>query len=88
MREVENSLIYQERKLLDVKMWLWYRIGVEGDPKVRDKLFKAFYLISLAVLTLEVVNYLTNEEYNDSNSARFKSTDKPQSNSGFTRNTD
>ena len=47
---MENSLIVQERKLLDVKMWLWYRIEVEGDQKVRDKMFKAFCLISLAAL--------------------------------------
>ncbi len=85
---MENYLIYQERKLLDAKMWLWYRIPVEGDPKVRDKMFEAFHLVSLAVLALEVVNYLTNEEYNDENSVRSKSVNQPQSNLGFTRKKD
>lgn len=68
---MENHLITQERKLLDVKMWLWRRIKLEGDPKVRDKMFEAFHLISLAILALEVVNYLTDEEYNEESSARY-----------------
>ena len=65
-----QNLSDQRRKLEEVKMWLQYCIGAEGDPSARDSMFAAWRLLGFASIELETVNYLTNNEYNDHETER------------------
>lgn len=81
----KQNLRDQQRKLEEVRMWLLYRIGAEGDRSVRDEMFEVFRLTSLAGICLETVNYMSNGEYNDSSSDRQLPVDNPPC--GFAKKT-
>ena len=59
-----QNLSDQRRKLEEVRMWLQYRIGAEGDSCARNQMFDCWRLLGFASISLETVNYLTNDEYN------------------------
>ena len=68
-----QKLSDQQRKLEEVRMWLQYRVGSECNFRVRNQMFEALRLLGFANITLETVNYLSNNEYNDCETERGRS---------------
>jgi hypothetical protein len=80
---MDKNLSDQRRKLEEVRLWLQSRVGSECSPEVRGHMFECWRLIGFASIALETTNFLTNGEYNDSESYRSKSAYEPSTSQGF-----
>jgi hypothetical protein len=56
-----RSLKDCEECLIEVRIWLNSKLSLEEDRIVRKSLFRAFYLVFLAIVVLTKISFLTDE---------------------------